>query len=302
MRRAISSSSTYVGCPTTICIRNRSRCASGNAYTPSDSIGFWVARTRNGVGRGAGLPGDRHVALGHDLEQRGLHLGRCPVDLVGEHEVREDRAPLDVEVFARRAPDPRADDVGRDEVGSELQAGERAADDLGERRNRQRLRQTRYALDEAVAAGEEADHRPFDHPVLADDHLLHLEQRLFQPVGVVLVVRRGGFGRRRTEIGTAHAQSSFGRSGPGTRVMMPTDPENHMRTPAQVPESRPRDPDRGAPADALSRPHPLRTTGPPRSGSTGFAGRVLRTGHCVLYEPPTLARRATYPRLRGDLR
>ena len=28
----------------------RSICASGSAYVPSVSIGFWVARTRNGLG------------------------------------------------------------------------------------------------------------------------------------------------------------------------------------------------------------------------------------------------------------
>ncbi len=31
-------------------MRKRSRCASGSGYTPSDSIGFWVASTRKGVG------------------------------------------------------------------------------------------------------------------------------------------------------------------------------------------------------------------------------------------------------------
>ena len=31
---------------------NRSTCASGRAYVPSVSIGFWVARTRNGSGTG----------------------------------------------------------------------------------------------------------------------------------------------------------------------------------------------------------------------------------------------------------
>ena len=29
---------------------NRSTWASGNGYVPSDSIGFWVAMTRNGLG------------------------------------------------------------------------------------------------------------------------------------------------------------------------------------------------------------------------------------------------------------
>jgi hypothetical protein len=43
---------------------------------------------------------DGHLLLGHDLEQRGLHLGRRTVDLVGQHEVREDRPELDVEGLA----------------------------------------------------------------------------------------------------------------------------------------------------------------------------------------------------------
>ncbi len=30
----------------------RSICASGSGYVPSDSIGFWVAITRNGAGTG----------------------------------------------------------------------------------------------------------------------------------------------------------------------------------------------------------------------------------------------------------
>ena len=35
---------------------------------------------------------DRDLALLHRLEQGGLHLGRCPIDLVGQHDVREDRS------------------------------------------------------------------------------------------------------------------------------------------------------------------------------------------------------------------
>ncbi len=35
---------------------NRSTCASGNGYVPSDSIGFCVANTKNGLGTGNVLP------------------------------------------------------------------------------------------------------------------------------------------------------------------------------------------------------------------------------------------------------
>ncbi len=149
-------------------------------------------------------PRDRDVALGHHLEERRLHLGGRAVDLVGEHDVREDGAPLDVEVFARRSPHPGSDDVGRYEVGRELQSGERTAHDLGEGRHGQRLGQTGHTLDQAVATGEEADHRPLDHPVLADDDPLDLEQRLFQALGVLFVVEG-----RRIQVGTAHERGSL---------------------------------------------------------------------------------------------
>ena len=40
---------------------------------------------------------DRDAALLHDLEERGLGLRARPVDLVGEHDVREDRAGVELE-------------------------------------------------------------------------------------------------------------------------------------------------------------------------------------------------------------
>ena len=66
---------------------------------------------------------DGHLLLGHQLEHRGLDLGRRAVDLVGEHEVDEDRAELDVEALLAGLVDPGADDVGRHQVGGELEAG-----------------------------------------------------------------------------------------------------------------------------------------------------------------------------------
>ena len=82
---------------------NRSTCASGSGYVPSASIGFSVARTRNGDRDLEGLVADRDLVLLHDLEERGLDLGRRPVDLVGEQEVGEDGAGLDLEARPVRA-------------------------------------------------------------------------------------------------------------------------------------------------------------------------------------------------------
>ncbi|CAB4920261.1 unannotated protein [freshwater metagenome] len=131
------------------------------------------------IGCGEGAPADRDLLLGHDLEQCRLHLRRRAVDLIGQDEVGKHRTQLDVKRLGGRPVDTGTDDVGRQEVGGELQAGERSAAHPGERLDGERLRDTGYALEEAVATREQAHHQPFDDPVLADDHLLDLEEGRF---------------------------------------------------------------------------------------------------------------------------
>ena len=72
--------------------RNRSSWLSGSRYVPSWSTGFCVAMTMNGGGSGVRRAVDGDLALLHRLEQRRLGLRRGPVDLVGEHDVGEQRA------------------------------------------------------------------------------------------------------------------------------------------------------------------------------------------------------------------
>ena len=55
----------------------------------------------------------------------------------------------------------------------------------------QRLGQAGHALEQAVAAGEQAHEEALDGAVLADDDLLDLEQRRLEALGVV----GGGAGR-----------------------------------------------------------------------------------------------------------
>ena len=59
-------------------------------------------------------------------------FGGRAVDLVGEQEVAEHRAELGVEAARVRPVDARADEVGRHEVGSELEPLERAAEHVGD--------------------------------------------------------------------------------------------------------------------------------------------------------------------------
>ena len=122
-----------------------------------------------------GVVADRDLVLLHDLEQCRLDLGRGAVDLVGEEEVREDGAGLDVEAGLVGAVDPRPDEIGGHEIGRELDALERAAEDVGEGLDRERLGQARDTLEEEVAARQQADQDPLEHLVLTDDDPPDLE-------------------------------------------------------------------------------------------------------------------------------
>ncbi len=152
-------------------------------------------RRRERVGRAA----EAHLPLGHDLEQRRLHLGRRAVDLVDQHEVGEDGAELDVEGLARGAVDAGAQDVARHQVGGELQAYRGAADDGRERLDRERLGDPGHALEQAVPACEQGHGHPLHHAVLAHDHLLDLEQRALEhrPRGSDVAGRRSSRPARR---------------------------------------------------------------------------------------------------------
>jgi hypothetical protein len=122
---------------------------------------------------------DGHLMLLHRFEQRRLGLGRRAVDLVGENHVAEDRAFQELErpqagglVFLN---DFGAGDVGRHQVGSELNAAELEREGLGQGADHQRLGQPWHADEQAVPFGEHRDQQLFDHLLLADDDLAQLE-------------------------------------------------------------------------------------------------------------------------------
>ncbi len=125
-----------------------------------------------------GPAGGGDVVLLHRLEQRRLRLRRRAVDLVGEDDLREDR-PVREPQRARAVlllENLGAGDVGRHQVGRELDPLEAQVEDLGNRLDEQRLGQAGHAGDEAVPAGEERHQDLVDDLVLADDHLAQLVQ------------------------------------------------------------------------------------------------------------------------------
>ena len=125
-----------------------------------------------------GAIAESHLPLLHDLEERRLHLGRGPVDLVGEEHLGEDRALASDEPLLVLVVDQRADEIGRQKVGSELNTLKVEVDHLRQRLDGQRLRQARDALEQNVSARQERDQETIEHRVLADDHPLHLLLRL----------------------------------------------------------------------------------------------------------------------------
>ena len=55
--------------------KKRSSWASGRGKVPSYSMGFWVARTRKGLGRGWGGAFDGDLGFLHGFEEGGLGAG-----------------------------------------------------------------------------------------------------------------------------------------------------------------------------------------------------------------------------------
>ena len=142
---------------------------------------------------------DAHLPLLHRLQERGLRLGGRAVDLVGEHDVGEEGAfeepQLPRAAGAVLLEHVGADDVGRHQVGRELDATEGEIEALGERADHERLRQPGHAFQQAMAAAEEADEQFLHHLMLPHDHAGELLEDSI--VGLVKPLHRGGVDRVR---------------------------------------------------------------------------------------------------------
>jgi hypothetical protein len=120
-----------------------------------------------------GHPGGGHLLLLHGFQESGLCLGRGAVYLVGQDDVGEygtldeDHAPALLGLLQ----DLAAGDVGRHQVGRELDALEFQVEQLGQRFDQQGLGQPRRARQQAVAARQDRHQQLIDDRALADDHL-----------------------------------------------------------------------------------------------------------------------------------
>ncbi len=117
---------------------------------------------------------DGDLLLGHRLEESGLGLGRCTVDLVGQHDVVEHRALSKLERGAVPLPHADAGDISGQEVGSELDTAPFGLDGLSQRLGDRRLAHTGHVLDQQVPFGQEAQKRLANDDRFAPDDLFHV--------------------------------------------------------------------------------------------------------------------------------
>ena len=113
----------------------------------------------------------------HRFQQGRLGLGRRPVDFVGQDQVGEDGAALELELAPAASGlhnDVGAENVGGHQVGRELNAVEGEVEHIAQGSHQQGLAQARHALQEHVSPREQGDERAFDNGVLSDDDLADL--------------------------------------------------------------------------------------------------------------------------------
>ena len=101
----------------------------------------------------------RHLPLAHRLQQRALRPRRRPIDLVGQHDVGEDRPRTKEKLMRLAVVEAAAGDVGRKQVGGELDAVEAAGEAAGDGLSDQGLAHARHVFEQDVLAGQQRNHR-----------------------------------------------------------------------------------------------------------------------------------------------
>ena len=102
---------------------------------------------KEGIRKREGLAAEGDLPFLHCFEQGGLNLGRGPVDLIGEDQVRKNRTLLDAERALSRVENLGSDHIGGQHVQRELDPGEARVDGLGEGLDGQGLGEPGQALE-----------------------------------------------------------------------------------------------------------------------------------------------------------
>ena len=118
-------------------------------------MGFCVASTMNGCGSGMRVVVHGDLRFVHGFEQSGLRFRRGAIDLVGQHDVGENRAGLELELLLDGVEDADADDVAGQHVRGELDALKRTVERMRQRLRQRGLADAGHVFDEQVAARQQ---------------------------------------------------------------------------------------------------------------------------------------------------
>ena len=177
---------------------NRSSCASGSGYVPSSSIGFCVANTRNGSSSLYVLPCT--VTRCSCIASSSADCVFGGVRLISSASTMFAKIGPGVNTMCRRPVSGSSWMMSVPVMSLGIRSGVNWM-----RENlrsstcaivwiEQRLRESRHADDQAVAAGEQRQQHELDHVLLADDQLVQLGDDLvatgLEPVGERDVVGR----------------------------------------------------------------------------------------------------------------
>ena len=115
-----------------------------------------------------------------------MHFGRRAIDFVGQNQVRKERAELGREFAAARIVNQRADQVGRQQVGRELQTLKAGLNAGGQRFHGQRFGQAGNAFEQDVPVGQQAEQQPIDQILLPDHDMPDLLAQRRNPLAQFL--------------------------------------------------------------------------------------------------------------------
>lgn len=120
------------------------------------------------------------LVFGHRFQQRALGARRRAVDLVGEQDLGEHRAGMELELARGRIEHRHADHVGRQQVGGELHALELQAQRRRQRMRERGLAQPGQVLDQQMPVGQQRDEGQAHRLRLAEHQRVDLRLRLFE--------------------------------------------------------------------------------------------------------------------------
>ena len=126
---------------------------------------------------------DCHLLLFHHLEQCCLGFGRSAVDFVDEYQVGKNRPLLELECRIADIENAAARNIGRHEVGCELDAVEAQGSSARQEVNSQRFGYAGHAFNQHMAIAKKAGQHEANHFFLPYQHPRELGLNLAGNVG-----------------------------------------------------------------------------------------------------------------------